>query len=966
MKNYTLIKTEELNEIGSVGYLYEHNKTKARVVYIKNDDDNKVFYIGFRTPPADSTGVAHITEHSVLCGSDKYPVKDPFVELAKGSLNTFLNAMTYPDKTVYPVASTNDKDFDNLVDIYLDAVFHPNIYKHEEIFMQEGWHYEMTEPDGELTINGVVYNEMKGAFSSPEDVLEREILNSLFPDNTYSIESGGDPKVIPELTYQGFLDFHKKYYHPSNSYIYFYGDMDIEEKLNKLDEEYLSNYDFLQVDSAIELQKPFDKLKRINKKYSASMEDEEAKSYLAYNICCGDCMDFDTGVALEILDYALLNAPGAPLKQALIDAGICEDVSGGYSDGVRQVYYSVIAKGADAADADKFYEIVRNVLEDQISNGINRDSLRADINRSQFKIKEADFGSYPKGLIWGLSLLDSWLYDDEMAFEMAKGNIYLEKMKERLDTGYFEEVVKRCLYDNTHATLLVVEPEAGLTAKDDEALRLKLEELKNSMTADARQTIVDNTAHLKEYQETPSSQEDLEKIPLLSRSDLRRESRPVDLEVTEYKGYTLLKHPMNTNGINYLILSFDVTGVTLEQVHYLGLLGKLIGLVDTKNYGYKDLANEILMNVGGINIEAESRRVCGSSKEQVVTRYEVRAKFLNSQKEKAYELIRELISYSDFSDKKRVKELVTRIKVGLDTYFASAGHALARNTLGKNVSRMAVIGEHLKGYDFYLFIKALEKDFDNRFEEMTAELKKVYEQIFTKDKLLVSITGEDDAVDIAREFIDRFDAELPVADSFGEEKIFELKPENLGIKDAAMIQYVCRGGSVDSDKYQYTGAYHVLKTILSYDYFWINVRVKGGAYGCMTSFSRHMDMSFVSYRDPNLTETIEVFNNTPDYIRNFDVSERDMTKFIIGTIGGLDTPLTPAARGMRGYAAYLTCVTNEMLNRERAQIVDADIEDIRALADPVEAVLAQNMVTVVGNEENIEANKDIFDRVYTR
>ncbi|MDE5866332.1 MAG: insulinase family protein, partial [Lachnospiraceae bacterium] len=459
LQAYTILEKKEIKEQNSLAYLMKHNKTGARIVLLSNDDNNKVFYIGFRTPPKDSTGVAHIIEHSVLCGSDKFPVKDPFIELAKGSLNTFLNAMTYPDKTVYPVASCNDKDFHNLMDVYLDAVFHPNIYHEEKIFKQEGWHYEMESIDDDLTINGVVYNEMKGAYSSPDEVLAREIMNSLYPNTSYAVESGGDPDVIPELTYEDFLAFHKKYYHPSNSYIYLYGDMDMAEKLTFLDEAYLSKYDALEVDSKLASEPAFEKPVSVYKEYPImESESEKDNTYLSYNISFGNNLDKEQYIAFQVLDYALCSAPGAPLKQALIDKGIGKDIESTYENGIKQPYFSIVAKNANKEQLSQFTDTIEEMLEKLAMQGLDKKALQAGLNYYEFKFREADFGSFPKGLIFGLQVLDSWLYDDSMPFIHIEANETFKALKKAIDTDYYEKMIQKNLLKNNHRTIVVVEP----------------------------------------------------------------------------------------------------------------------------------------------------------------------------------------------------------------------------------------------------------------------------------------------------------------------------------------------------------------------------------------------------------------------------------------------------------------------------------------------------------------------------
>ena len=564
---YEVLQTEDLSDLKSKGTLLKHKKSGARVLLMENDDENKVFTIGFRTPPSDSTGVPHIMEHSVLCGSKEFPVQDPFVELVKGSLNTFLNAMTYPDKTVYPVASCNDKDFQNLMHVYMDAVFYPNIYQHDKTFRQEGWSYKLDEPDGELTISGVVYNEMKGAFSSPEGVLDRVVLNSLFPDNAYSVESGGDPEVIPELTYEQFLDFHRKYYHPSNSYIYLYGDMDMEEKLRWLDEKYLSDFENEPVDSEIHLQKPFTEMKEVVQEYSiASEESEEDNTYLSYNKVIGTTLDEKLYLAFEILDYALLSAPGAPLKKALLDAGVGKDISGSYDNGVYQPIFSVISKNANVEQKEEFVRVIEDTLKDIVKNGINKKALRAGINYHEFRFREADFGNYPRGLMYGLQLFDSWLYDETKPFIHMQAIPTFEFLKEQVETGYFEELIQKYLLDNTHGSIVIIKPERGRTARMDKELADKLQAYKDSLSKEEIDALVKATKELEEYQEEESAPEDLAKIPVLGREDISREIAPIYNKELETGGVKLVHHEVETNGIGYTALLFDLSGIPEEKL----------------------------------------------------------------------------------------------------------------------------------------------------------------------------------------------------------------------------------------------------------------------------------------------------------------------------------------------------------------------------------------------------------------
>lgn len=959
---YELLSQEELKDIHSEGYVLRHKKSGATIALIANDDDNKVFYIGFRTPPADSTGVAHITEHSTLCGSEKYPVKDPFVELVKGSLNTFLNAMTYPDKTVYPVASCNDKDFDNLMDVYMDAVFHPNIYIHPEIFKQEGWHYELENPDDELKINGVVYNEMKGAFSSPDSIVDRVIMNSLFPDTPYGVESGGDPAHIPDLTYDQFLEFHSKYYHPSNSYIYLYGNMDFNEKLDYLDREYLSQYDAIEVDSAIPLQKAFSKTQEVETAYPVAADDDgKDETYLSYNVVVDTALNPELYQAMDVLEYALLTSPGAPVKKALTDAGIGKDIYGGYNSGTLQPVFSITAKGANPEDEERFLTIIHDTLEQQIRDGIDKKALYAAINTNQFHFREADFGQWPKGLMYGLQMLDSWLYDETKPFMHLHGVGILNGLKDKVNEGCFEDLIREYLLDNPHSSVVKAVPVAGLTAQSDEALKQKLAEYKASLTPEEIDALVADTRHLKEYQDTPSPKEDLEKIPMLKREDMRREIRPLDLKVKQCGRFTVLHHDVNTNGIHYLNLVFCVNNVAEEDLGYLTFMTHILGLVDTEQYSYVDLSNVINLVTGGISASVQNYATADGGYQLTV---EVHSKFLYEDVESAIRLMEHVMLTSSYGDTQRLKELLDEEVSRMEGKLLSAGHIVGLTRAGSYFSVGGKVTDEISGIGYYRFLKHLDDNFEDEVNLLKEKCVNIKHAIFRPENLLVSTTGDEEAFLQVEKYLPRIETRL-FRDYYELPQPHEIICHKLneGFKSASQVQYVVRAGSFVKAGYHYNGAMKILNTILGYDFFWINLRVKGGAYGCMSTFSRTGDMAFMSYRDPHLVQTNEIYDETAEWLRNFSADERTMTQYIIGTISGMDTPLTPSMRGTRGLAAYMNGITEETLQRERNQVIDATEEDIRKLADPVDAAMKQNYICVVGNEDKIEENKDLFGTV---
>ena len=959
---YELVKEENLGDLGSKGYVLRHKKSGAHISLIENDDDNKVFYIAFRTPPMDSTGVPHIIEHTVLCGSDKYPLKDPFVELVKGSMNTFLNAMTYPDKTVYPVASCNDQDFKNLMDVYMDAVFHPNIYKDPEIFMQEGWHYELESRDDELTINGVVYNEMKGAFSSPDDVVYREILSSLFPDNAYSVESGGDPKVIPELTYEEFLAFHKKYYHPCNSYIYLYGNMDMDERLDYLDREYLSKYDKIEMDSEIKKQEPFARPHVVDKTYPiSSAEDEKDATYLAYTFVISDALDQELYQAFSVLEYALFSSPGAPVRTTLLEKGIGKDIMGSFDTGMLQPMFSVMARGANPEDKQAFVDTVQEVLLHQVAEGIDKKALLAGINASQFQFREADFGSFPKGLIFGLQCMDSWLYDEDQPFVHMHGIDVLDGLRKKVDTDYFEKLIETYLLANTHASVLMVEPKKGLVTEAEEQLKAELAEYKASMSEAEMDALIAQTKALKEHQQESSSKEALACLPMLKRSDLKKEARPIDLVEKEVEGIKVLHHNVFSNGIHYLNLVFDVEHVAQEDWQYLSLMSRMLGLVDTKNYSYADLANAINIYTGGINVGLTTY---SSPKHDGRFTCEVRAKFLYGEAEKAIQLMKEMMLHSDFSDEARMHELIASQRSRLEMRMSNTGNVLAAGRAMACFSVPALITDSISGIAYYQFIKDLDEHYDEKKEEIRKKCEQLVRQVFTSSHLLVSTTGDDTAYAQVEKYLPGIAKDLFETTQEAPKKEIKLIRKKEGFKDASQVQYVCRAGNFMKDGYTFHGAMNILKVALSYDYFWINIRVKGGAYGCRGVFGLNGDTYFSSYRDPNLEKTNDVFAHTADYIRAFDADERDMTKYIIGTISEMDTPLTPAQRGMRALACYMRGTTFEELQKYRDEVLNASVEDVRALAPMVQSVMDQDYFCVVGNEDTLEASKDMFDVLY--
>lgn len=963
LAEYEILDEHRVEDVQSDGFILRHKKSGARIAILSNNDDNKVFYIGFRTPPEDETGVPHIIEHTTLCGSKKFPVKDPFIELAKGSLNTFLNAMTYPDKTVYPVASCNDQDFKNLMDVYLDAVFNPNITKYEEIFKQEGWHYELTGKDDELKINGVVYNEMKGAYSSPDEVLSSQIYRSLFPDNTYSKDSGGNPEYIPKLTYEAYLDFYHKYYHPSNSYIYLYGDMDVVERLEWLDKEYLSLYDYKKVNSEINKQPAFDEIKNVEAQYSITMDDsQENKTYLSYNRVVGDSLDEMLYQAFDVLDYALVSSPGAPVKQALIDAGIGDDVYGSYDAGILQPVFSFVAKNANASQADEFESIIENTLKEVVKTGINKEALLAGINSSEFKFREADFGQFPKGLLFGLNCLDSWLFDDMKPFIHLECLGTFAKLRKAVDTDYFEKLIQEYLLDNTHGSSVTVKPKRGLGNEREEALAKELSDYKASLSDEEIKKLIEDTEHLKKYQEEPSSDEDLRKLPMLTRADMKKNAMPFSNIEDELLDVKVVRHDIESNGIDYISFLFDAGDFAQSELGYLGFFTNALGLVSTEKYSYTDLANATNIYTGGISTGTASHPDI-KDRNNFVFKFEVKLKVLEKNLDKALELMEQMLLSSDFTDTKRLGELVAQIKARLQANLSSSGHLVAAMRSMSSFSRYALYQDELKGVAFYRSICHIEKELSESPKSVSDKLAAIAKKLFARNRMLISFTGNNEAYGNAKPSLEKVIAEFNRMSAVGNQAEVHFNTAKEAFIDASQIQYVAKTGDFICEGYEYTGALRLLRIILSYDYLWINVRVKGGAYGCMNTFLRSGESYFVSYRDPNLSDTLDVYDRIPEYIKSFSPDERDMTKYIIGTFSALDTPMNPEAKGSRSLSAYLEGITYEQIQKERNEILNAQPEDIRRLADLVEAVLKKDSICVIGNENMIKESAGLFENV---
>ena len=961
---YEILREEEIADIQSKGVLLRHKKTGAHIALLINDDSNKVFNIAFRTPPQNSTGVAHIIEHTVLCGSKKFPLKDPFVELAKGSLNTFLNAITYPDKTMYPVASCNDTDFRNLMEVYLDAVFYPNIYQTEKIFRQEGWHYHLESEDAPLTYNGVVYNEMKGAFSSAESVLERAVFNALFPDTPYGVESGGDPDCIPDLTYEEYLDFHRTWYHPSNSYLFLYGNVDMEERLDFIDREYLSRFDYREIDSSIPYQKPFSRRRTLEEAYPV-LEDEslEENTYLNLSIVTGNGLDVETATAFNVLTYALLSSPGAPVRQALLDAGIGKDVSGSYNDGLLQHFLSIDAKYADASQKEDFERVIFETLSRIAAEGVDEKALRAALHLYEFRFREADFSSYPKGLIYGMNMFDSWLYDENRPFDYLKQLSVFDSLKAKIGTGYYEELIRKNLLENPHSVLLTLVPKRGLAAQKEKELEEKLAAYKSSLGEAEIRRIAAETKELQEYQEEEDSPEAVQSLPMLSISDIDSKT-PIRLKTEEkmFRGVRILHHSYDTRGISYLTLLFPADGISSEKLPYLSLLKSMLGYVDTEHYSYSDLFNEINAGTGGIDCGLQ---VFPTGDGEMKCYFGIRSKYLDSECDFALSMMEEILFSSLFEDEKRMFEIISSQKSQYQSYIPAAGHISAIGRASAGLSKMAAWQEQISGIAYYRFLEGLYHHFAEKKYEMKAQFRTLMRQVFTRENMLISITALPEGEAALEKGIDRILEKLPAAPTEKSSYLWEPETKKEGILTSGQVQYVASVGNFLEKGYSYTGALRILKTILNYEYLWMNLRVKGGAYGCMSGFKRTGDAYLVSYRDPHLKNTLDVYEGLPAFAAGFEADERTMTKYIIGTVSELDTPMNAKAQGALALNAWFAHLTEEEFQKERTEILSAGQDSIRNLAPLLTDTFDGRHICVVGSEAEIRKHEAVFDHVET-
>jgi len=955
-ESFELIQSREIPELNTQGHLYRHRHTGAELLSLVNDDENKVFGVTLRTPPADSTGIAHILEHAVLCGSEKYPVKEPFVELLKGSLKTFLNAFTYPDRTCYPVASTNLQDFYNLIDVYLDAVFNPRLTP--EVLQQEGWHYELERAEDPLIYKGVVFNEMKGAYSAPERTLAEYAQHSLFPDNTYGVESGGHPKHIPDLTFEQFERFHTTLYHPSNARFFFYGDDDPDQRFG-LVEGYLDGYQRLEVDSAIATQAQLDGPRSTEATYAASDGDGEGgKSMVAVNWLLHGELDTQTGLALQILDYILVGTPASPLRKALIESGLGEDLAGvGMETELKQFFFSTGLRGVEAANEAAVEELVLSTLRNLADEGIDPQTVEAAINTSEFRLRENNTGSYPRGLVLMLRSLTSWLYDRD-PFEPLAFEAPLQAVKVMAQTeGYFSWLIRVHLVDNPHRTTVLLRPDVNQAAREEEEERQRLDSARELMSSADIDEVIAQTAKLKRLQEAPDAAEDLAKLPRLKLQDLDKNIRTVPLDIAEQEGAPVLYHDLFTNGIAYVDVSFDLRTVPQELLPYLSLFGRALTEIGTSKEDFVQLSQRIGSRTGGVwaSLFTSSRR----GDNQAVTRLFLRGKAMRSQVDDMLAIMGDVLNDVNLDNRERFLQMVLEEKAGEEAGLVPGGHGVVGMRLRSQFDEAGWLTEQIEGVSYLFFLRQLVDEIERDWEAVLAKLERLRELLVNGSTVLCNATmaAEDRAFFEGK--LSGLLSCLPRAPVHLAQWQPQLREVEEGLVIPAQVNYVAKGVNLYDLGYELHGSVGVITRFLRNTWLWDRVRVQGGAYGAFCAFDHFSGvMVFASYRDPNVLATVENYDACAKFLRDLDLSDDELTKAIIGTIGELDAYQLPDAKGYTSMVRYLTGVTDEFRQEMRDAVLGTTAGDFKAFADVLERSNASGRVVAMGSRDALEGAND--------
>jgi len=958
-KNYTLVDRRELDHIKAKGYLYNH-VSGAKVLYLKSDDNNKVFSAAFKTPPIDETGIAHIMEHAVLNGSQKYPLKDPFNQLMNGSLYTFLNAMTYPDRTIYPVASINDKDFLNLMDVYLDAVFFPKVYDRKESLWQEGWHYQLEDEQGPLKYNGIVYNEMKGAYSDPYSLLGETVFKALFPDTPYSLSSGGNPEFIPDLDYDYFIDFHKKHYCPENALIFFYGNMDIEYCFDKLDKEYLSKFDKQDINISIKPQAALSAPVFTKGQYSVADEKDLDENYMGATFVLPHNMPQEEITAMRLLSYILMSTPASPLYKALVEAEAGEDISGYFGAEIIHPSFRINMKNAKIT-AEEFKEMIDNNLENIVKEGLNPGFVQACLNFSEFQAKEEDYGPHaPKGLMYNLRAMSTWIYGENSPFDGLMGITHLPELRKNCEKGgYLEGLIRKYLLDNAHKGYVTLNPVLDLDGQKEKAVEEKLAKIKEGFDKDEINKIIANNKALKKYQETPESQEMLNLIPRLAVSDIKTSIETVEINAQKEKGLNVLHSPLSTNDIIYTTMLFDMSSVPQKHLPLVKILQYILSKVPTRKYSTGRLTEEIKANLGGLSFASD---ILSKTQKDFMPRALVSAKFLSKNTGIMFDLVSEIVKNTVFTDKSQLKNYVLELKASMEDMFLTSGISFAAERSATYFSPSAAYSDNLGGLAFYEYVKSLSDSFDSRFEQLGSDLADVSAAIYSKNNVQYSLVCDDELYGKYLGHLHNFHDSLFETPAAVPNNIPLITPKNEGFITASKVQYCAMSADIFADGHAYNGGLKVLSNILD-NYLYEGIRVKGGAYGCGSTFSQNGSVVFWSYRDPHVANTYDIYRKTAEYAKTLDISKNEMDKFILGTIRDLDRPLSNAHKGFRATTNYILGITDEDRQNERDSVLSADVSSMQKLSAVLEDAIAQNNICAIGGEAGIEAAADLFGSI---
>lgn len=959
-KEYELISAENLKSVNSSAAILRHRASGARLAVFANDDTNKLFLAGFRTPPEDDCGTPHIIEHSVLCGSERYPVKDPFMQLVGSSMQTFLNAMTYPDKTVYPVSSCNDTDFKNLMNVYLDAVFAPLIEKRREIFMQEGWHYEITD-DG-IGVGGVVYSEMLGAVSTPDTNIFDEIIYALYPDGVYANNSGGDPDAILTLTYEDFIDYYRRHYCASNSYIVLYGDIDIRERLEYIDREYLSkcNGDTDVTSRDCDIPLGDGALSYRNVSYPTPVGDEtDGKTYFAYGTAYTDSCDAAECFALDILTDILIDSPASPVRRALNDAGIGSEIYGEFINHIRRPAVTVVAKNANESDGDRFYEIIKETLEREAEKGINRKSLRAAIELSEFHFREGEQTSASRGLSLALSMMQSWMYTDEDPFRYLRIDEIFSELRAWLDTDKYESLVRGMINSDRQA-LVRLSPEAGMNERHAAELSAALENYRSGLREKEYEALKNEYEAFTEYQNREESEEELACVPHLMRSDIALDVQPLFNEEFTFAGIPAVRHRIPTDSLVYLRYMFDISDLPRDMLPYVDLLTDVLGKTDTENIPLEELQDEVRLAAGSMSFGPAIYRLSGDigSFRHI---YEVCIRMLPDKDDRVTELLSEILTKTVFSDKKRIREILSETVSEKQRDIVSSGSEYASGRCLAYHSAADATDDMTTGISSYLAQVTLLENFDVRFDEISDTLENLTHLIFDKKRCMISIAADDADISHLEASCARLIYDLPDDYVKSNRTSFVLGALCEGFMTPSKVQYVTQSGNLYDAGYEYNGAYQVLSTVLKNDFLYPEIRMKGGAYGYSFAVSRISgNVVMTTYRDPALAESLDVFAGIGDYVRSLELSEDELCRAVIGTIGKADRPLSPYRKVTRSLGAYISGITEADTARQRREILEASLDDLTSTADALDAVLNQKYICVIGNEQKISDNSHIF------